>query len=391
MTRTEAIRKSAVSSFLIVTGDFVTTGGMDRANFALADYLSRRGHEVHLVTHRAEEGLLRQSRVIAHRVPRLAGSHFLSTPLLDRVGRFWAARIARQGGRVVVNGSNCLFGDVNWVHYVHAAYAPCEGGGRLARRWLSAGRHAVHLRQERERLRQARVLIANSERTRRDLIERLGFPEQRVIQINYGVDATLFRPAKPDERKELRGKLGWLQDRPVVVFVGAVRDPRKGFDTLLAAWDNLCNRPGWDADLVVAGSASGAKDLLRSRKTSAINGRIHFLGLRSDIATVLRACDLLVSPTRYEAYGLAVHEALCCGLPALVSANAGVAERYPSELEELLLPDPEDAVDLACRLWEWRGAAARHSMSATKLSVQLRAYTWDHMAAEIVERIGSTS
>ena len=41
---------------------------------------------------------------------------------------------------------------------------------------------------------------------------------------------------------------------------------------------------------------------------------------------VLAACDALVSPTRYEAYGLAVHEALARGLPALVSRSAGIAD-----------------------------------------------------------------
>ena len=75
--------------FLIVSGDFVTTGGMDHANHALADYLARRGHEVHLVTHRAEAGLLRHSNAIVHRVPKPVDSYFLSGPLLDRVGRSW--------------------------------------------------------------------------------------------------------------------------------------------------------------------------------------------------------------------------------------------------------------------------------------------------------------
>ena len=38
---------------------------------------------------------------------------------------------------------------------------------------------------------------------------------------------------------------------------------------------------------------------------------------------------VLVSAPRHEAYGLNVQEAHCRGLPDLVSASAGVAERYP--------------------------------------------------------------
>ncbi|MDK2408772.1 glycosyltransferase [Aphanizomenon sp. PH219] len=54
---------------------------------------------------------------------------------------------------------------------------------------------------------------------------------------------------------------------------------------------------------------------------------INFLGFRADVPNLLRAADCLVAPTRYEAYDLGVHEALCCGLPAIVSADAGVDER----------------------------------------------------------------
>jgi len=44
--------------YVLVTGDFVLTGGMDRANYALASYLAgREGAEVHLVAHRAADDL----------------------------------------------------------------------------------------------------------------------------------------------------------------------------------------------------------------------------------------------------------------------------------------------------------------------------------------------
>ena len=113
--------------YALVSGDFVKTGGMDRANYALASYLARRGHPVHLVAHRADDDLMGQGPVAFHRVPKPLGSYLLAEPLLDRAGRRWAARVASAGGRVVVNGGNCAWGDVNWVHYVHAAWPPRGG------------------------------------------------------------------------------------------------------------------------------------------------------------------------------------------------------------------------------------------------------------------------
>lgn len=42
-----------MNPFLIVTGDFVKTGGMDRANYALARYIADSGAETHLVAYRS--------------------------------------------------------------------------------------------------------------------------------------------------------------------------------------------------------------------------------------------------------------------------------------------------------------------------------------------------
>jgi glycosyltransferase involved in cell wall biosynthesis len=115
--------------------------------------------------------------------------------------------------------------------------------------------------------------------------------------------------------------------------------------------------------------------------------RIKFLGFRQDVPAVLAACDALVHPARYEAYGLSVQEALCRGLPALVSVTAGVAERYPDELHGLLIPDPEDAADLARRLQTWRRDRERIRAKVARLSNCLRSHTWDDMAGQIVHLI----
>jgi len=107
------------------------------------------------------------------------------------------------------------------------------------------------------------------------------------------------------------------------------------------------------------------------------------------VRRVLFAGDALASPTRYEAYGLAVQEAICCGLPAIVSRAAGVAERIPPPLDALLLADPDDADELADRLRAWRAGVDAHRAAARELSAALRAWTWDHMAARIVDIVES--
>jgi glycosyltransferase involved in cell wall biosynthesis len=287
---------------------------------------------------------------------------------------------------VLVNGGNCQWGDVNWVHYVHAAYQPENRAGRLRQLKDSVSRR-LFLSTERQTLRSAQLIIVNSERTKRDLVEKLAIPEQRIHRVYYGIEPHIFYSATPQERTELRQRLGWSPEKPIVVFIGALGDRRKGFDTLFAAWQQLCTYSDWDADLVAVGVGAELPLWQKRAKAAGISSRIHFLGFRSDVPDLLRAADCLVAPTRYEAYGLGVHEALCCGLPALVSATAGVAERYPLHLRDLLLPDPEDVVALAAQLRHWRVASLQYSQLVSSLSEELRAYTWDDMARSILEKI----
>jgi glycosyltransferase involved in cell wall biosynthesis len=359
---------------------------MDRANFALADYLARQGEQVHLVAHRVASELLAYPNVTFHRVPKVANSYLLSGPLLNWVGRSQAQQITAVGGRVLVNGGNCQWGDINWVHYVHAAYEPENQAGML-RQMKGKVSHRISLVTERKTLQSAQVIIVNSDRTKRDLIQRFAIAPQQIHTVYYGTDPHSFYPATPQERTELRHRLSWSQEKPIVVFIGALGDRRKGFDTLFAAWQQLCAFSDWDADLVAIGVGAELSLWQQRAAEAGISSRIHFLGFRSDVPDLLRAADCLVAPTRYEAYGLGVHEALCCGLPALVSATAGVAERYPPDLSDLLLPNPEDSVDLATRLSHWRKTPDEYSKLVNSFSGQLRGYTWDDMAQEILEKI----
>ncbi|HUX68201.1 MAG TPA: glycosyltransferase family 4 protein [Terriglobales bacterium] len=368
----------------VIAADFVKTGGMDRANYALADYLARQGGEVHLVGHRAGDGLRAYPNLQWHPVARPLGHDALGWPLLARAGRYWARRVAAAGGRVVVNGGNCAWGDLNWVHYVHAAYQSPLAAGPLRRAWHQA-KHRKALRDERRALAAARLVIANSERTRRDLELHFGLPPERIRVVYYGCDPGRFAPVPPAARAAARQALGWPPQLRTALFLGALGDRRKGFDTLFAAWQQVSALPGWNTELVVAGRGSELGAWRERVAAAGLQSRCRFLGFRSDVPQLLAASDLLVSPTRYEAYGLGVHEALACDLPALVSADAGVAERLPAALRDpLLLRDPDSSDELALRLRHWHDHADALRPALAALGATLRAYHWDDMAADLL-------
>ena len=380
--------------YLIVSGDFVKVGGMNQPNYELARYLAEEGFETHLAGYRVADDLARHPSVTFHRVPKPAGSYFLSQPLMNRFGRRWAREIAAADGRVIVNGACCNWDDINWVHHVQAVFAPGVTAG-WARRLKYRVQRRVDLAAERRIVPRARLAITDTERMKHDLVERLGFRAERAHAVYLGIDPALFRPPTADERAAARARIGAggidsAPGRPLVAFVGALGDTRKGFDTLFDAWTALCAASTWDADLVVVATGSELP-MWKARAASAgLASRIRFLGFDRDdtfIARVLWGCDVLVLPSRYEGYGRPVQEALCCGLPALVSRASGIAEQYPAELAELIIPDAEDVADLAARLVRWRNTAEEWREKIRPFSAALRDHTWRRMAEQIVATI----
>jgi glycosyltransferase involved in cell wall biosynthesis len=370
--------------WLIVAGGFHSRGGMDKANAALASYLLERGHAVHLVGHEIDSKLSAHPRAFSQVVARPFGSVLLGERQLslaaERAMRLLLAHDTR--ARVVANGGNFVSPDINWVHAVHGAWPPSDAGAPLWFRAKNRLWHALARRRERVAISRARLVVANSERTRRDLVELLGVAVERLRTVYLGGDA---RPASPRERAEARSWLGVEDARPVVLFAGALgHDHNKGFDTLWRAWRELMSNREWDALLFVAGGGRGL-NLWRARVADAgLSDCVRFLDFSERLPEVLAACDLLVSPARYEAYGLNVHEAVCRGVPALVSRRAGVAERYPEALSEMLLPDPEDASDIAARLLRWRRSMHVWKEEFKAFAVELSRRSWSDVAADIV-------
>jgi glycosyltransferase involved in cell wall biosynthesis len=216
----------------------------------------------------------------------------------------------------------------------------------------------------------------------------LGISPDRVQLVYLGVDEQLHATVTPAERSVARARLKLSGTHVAVLFVGALGfDRRKGFDTLLAAAKRL--RPLFPG-LKILAAGGGALAYWQARIEAAeLAPCIHLLGHIEDVPALLGAVDLLVSPTRYEPYGLGVHEALCRGVPAIVSRAAGVAERYPPELAMLLLNDPEDDAELASRIADWlRGPESTRPM-LERFAANLRGHSWRQMAERIVELVES--
>jgi glycosyltransferase involved in cell wall biosynthesis len=373
-------------SVLLVSGDFTALGGMDRANYELAWYLANElDTRVSLVAYRVAEPLASHPNVRWRRVPKPLNSYGLGASFLVRLGHAEARWTAEHGGHVVVNGGNCPWPCINWVHAVQRSWQPRLSHApahvrlrqRLSRRNI--------LRKELEALGMARTIITNSERTRMEVVQSFGVSPERVHTVYLGTDPEVFRPASPSERLAIRERLGWPANTLTAVFLGALGyDRNKGFDILFDAWKQLCAGPGWDVDLVAAGGGGEVSYWRSQAQESGLDRRIRLMGFTQEAPQLLRAADVLIQPSFYEAYGLSAHEALCCGVPALVTRSSGIAERYPAALSDLLLDGPPSVHDLVDRLRRWRAQHEEWRARVNAFSAQLRQRNWADMAREFV-------
>lgn len=372
--------------WVIVAGGFHDHGGMDRANAALATYLLDAGVRVHLVGHDIASRLSSNARATTHVVPRPKGLPSVAEWMLGRRGVRVAERVTSEtaGARVVVNGGNCAWPDVNWVHAVHAVWPVRDDGAPRWSHYRNTRLKAAARERERAALRQAGLVIANSAATRGVLIDHLGVNADRIHVVYLGSDPS-WGAVPPHERVEARAWLGVPVDAPVVAFVGALgSDINKGFDILWQAWKQLAASAQWDARLVVAGDGWRMPQWREDAERSQCAGSVTFLGFTQKVRELLAAADLLVSPVRYEAYGLNVHEALCRDLAVMVTRTAGVAERFDARMDGALLPEHLTADILADRLRAWRSDMPGWRARAASTSARIRSRSWDDMAADLV-------
>ena len=141
---------------------------------------------------------------------------------------------------------------------------------------------------------------------------------------------------------------------PIVLFVGQI-GMRKGVDLLIESFESIAKAIP-DVQLVIVGERNSTKDeaiefeqeVHRSSKESEANNRIHWLGRRNDVPSIMRQSDLLIHPARQEPLGRVLLEAAATGLPMLATQVGGSPEILAS-MEEFDLVQPLEPATIADR------------------------------------------
>ncbi len=229
-------------------------------------------------------------------------------------------------------------------------------------------------------IRRARMVVAVSEHTRRDVIETFGVPEDAVAVAGPGVGPA-YGPRPDDEKARVRAK--YRLGRPFFLFLGAI-EPRKNIVGLIDAYE----RVDADLDLVIAGGKGWLyEDVFRRAAKSPKRDRIRFVGYvdETDKPALYSAAEALVYPSYYEGFGMPPLEAMACGTPVVASHVSSLGEVVG---DAGLLVDPEDAEDIASAMRAVTGDRRLAAELRARGAERARRYTWDASAATL-ERIFS--
>jgi len=217
--------------------------------------------------------------------------------------------------------------------------------------------HWVHPYLERRCVTNPRLkgIIAFSNRTKNEIIEEHGIPEEKIKVVNHGVP----EPVTQDlNREKLREEMGIEEDEMVLLFLGSGFE-RKGLRFLIESLAHF-DYPKFRLLVVGRGLTSKYQNIARE---SGVEKHVHFLGQNPNAPKFYTIADIFVLPTTYEPFGLVVLEAMSYKVPVIVSRDAGASELVTHLKDGMVIEDTFDPKEIASHLNKLRDPDLRKTLA----------------------------
>ncbi len=294
-------------------------GGGEKHFVDLCRGLQNRGHEVFAVVRPTSEW--------KERLNFLPPENIIQVSIRNSFGIFSAQRIAK-------------FINKNKIEIVHAHvardYFPTSLACRLAKSpKFILTRHVLFPLKAFNRfaLRNISHLIAVSAAVQTEL-QKL-FPVNKITTVSNGINIENFADAPHDKlRQEFRFEHNIPFDSLVIATVGELI-PLKGQESFVIASQVVAQKFP-ETHFVIIGKDNSFEQSFRRKlkrlvKVFDLEKKYLWLNWVEDTATLLHACDLFVSPSHSESFGLAILEAMASGRAVVATETAGAKELMSNE------------------------------------------------------------
>ncbi|CNE55863.1 MULTISPECIES: glycosyltransferase family 4 protein [Yersinia] len=231
-------------------------------------------------------------------------------------------------------------------------------------------------------LKRAKVLITDSEFTRKELAEYFDYPIEKIVSAPLASNKD-FYPRDDVILQKLMTKLG-LTVGQYTLFTGTI-EPRKNIATLLDAYERLPQEIRTFYPLVICGFPGWNSEALHRRfELATQQGWLLYLGYLSsdDLPLLFSGARTFLFPSLYEGFGLPVLEAMASGVPVVCSNAASLPEVLG---ESGLMCDALDVEGLTAAIIKsledenWRNNAIAAGLS------RANTFSWKRCAQETIK------
>ncbi len=230
-------------------------------------------------------------------------------------------------------------------------------------------------------------IIAVSQSTKKDLIEKYDLPSIKIRVIYSGTSDTVFRP--PEDEMEAFKIKNNLPDK-FILFLGKL-EPRKNIPGLIRAFNLLKDSNEFeDLALVIVGSEGWLYDnIYREAKASRYKDRIIFKNYikDEDRKFYYSLASVFVYPSFFEGFGFPPLEAMACGTPVITSFNSSLPEVVG---EGGILVDPNGVVDISMAIKNVLTDVGLREVLVRKGIERAQVFVWNKCARETLDLLNNT-
>ena len=245
--------------------------------------------------------------------------------------------------------------------------------------YITAASRRYYNGQIKASVKRADHILSDSEATKRDLIDILNVPSEKITVHPLGVDAR-FRPLPPEVTAPVIQVLG-LPDE-YILFLGTI-EPRKNLVGLALAYRDLLLELPDAPKLIIAGRLGWhIQQLMADFEAVDINKHVIFRHELADdqLPALYNHAITLITPSFYEGFGLPALEAMACGAVPIVSRAASLPEIVG---DVGLLIDPHDTNTISHALKKTLTDSAWRKRQSKAGIQRAKQFTWQATASII--------